>query len=57
VYSILVEEDNIPSEIMDLDDYLWHMHFDGSHSNEGNWVGIILVSPAGKNHNLSYRQG
>jgi ribonuclease HI len=31
------------------------MHFDGSCSNEGNRAGIILVSPAGKIHNLSYR--
>jgi hypothetical protein len=31
------------------------MHFDGSRSNEDNGAGIILVSPAGKIHNLSYR--
>ena len=36
VYSIFVEEDNIPSERVDLDYYLWHIHFDGSCSNEGN---------------------
>ena len=42
-------------ERIDLDDDMLHMHFDGSHSNEGNGVGIILVSPIGKNHNLSYR--
>jgi hypothetical protein len=42
-------------ERINLDDDMWHMHFDGSHSNEGNGVGIILVSLAGKNHNLSYR--
>jgi ribonuclease HI len=55
VYSIFAEEDNIPLERIDLDDDMWHMHFDGSHSNEGNGAGIILVSPAGKIHNLSYR--
>jgi ribonuclease HI len=55
VYSIFVEEDNIPLERIDLDDYLWHIHFDGSQSKEGNEVGIILVSPAGKIHNMSYR--
>ena len=55
VYSIFVEEDNIPLEQIDLDDGMWHMHFDGSCSNEGNGVGIILVSPVGKIHNLSYR--
>jgi ribonuclease HI len=55
VYSIFVEEDNIPLERIDLDDELWHMHFDGSHSNEGNGTSITLVSPAGKIHNLSYR--
>jgi ribonuclease HI len=55
VYSIFVEEDNIPLERIDSDDELWRMHFDGSRSNEGNGAGIILVSPAGKIHNLSYR--
>jgi ribonuclease HI len=39
----------------DLDNDIWHMHFDGSHSNEGNGAGIILVSPTGRTHNLSYR--
>jgi hypothetical protein len=55
VYSIFVKEDNIPLEQIDLDDDIWHMHFDGSCSNEGNGVGIILVSLEGKIHNLSYR--
>jgi ribonuclease HI len=55
VYSIFVKDDNIALERTDLDDYLCHIHFDGSHSNEGNEAGIILVSPAGKIHNLSYR--
>jgi ribonuclease HI len=55
VYSIFAEEDNIPLERIDLDDDMWHMHFDGSHSNEGNGAVIILVSPAGIIHNLSYR--
>jgi ribonuclease HI len=31
------------------------MHFNCSHSNEVNGVGIVLVTPAGKIHNLSYR--
>jgi ribonuclease HI len=55
VYSIFVEEDNIPLERIDLEEELWRMHFDGSHSNKGNRAGIILVSPTGKIHNLSYR--
>jgi ribonuclease HI len=55
VYSIFAEEDNIPLERIDLEDEFWCMHFDGSHSNEGNGDGIILVSLAGKIHNLSYR--
>jgi ribonuclease HI len=55
VYSIFSEEDNIPLEKIDLDDGMWHMHFDGSCSNEGNIVGIILISPVGKIHNFSYR--
>jgi ribonuclease HI len=54
VYSIFAEEDDIPLGRIDLEDELWHMHFDGSHSDEGNGAGIILVSPAGKIHNLSY---
>jgi hypothetical protein len=55
VYSIFVEEDNVPLEKNYLDNDIWHMHFDGSCSSEGNWVGIVLVSPARKIHNLSYR--
>jgi ribonuclease HI len=55
VYSIFAEEDNIPLERIDLDNDLWHMHFDGSCSSEGNGAGITLVSPIGKIHNLSYR--
>jgi hypothetical protein len=55
VYSIFAEEDNIPLEQIDLDDGMWHMHFDGSCSNEGNKAGIILISPVGKIHNFSYR--
>jgi ribonuclease HI len=55
VYSIFAKEDNIPLEEIDSNDESWRMHFDGSHSNEGNGAGIILVSPAGKIHNLSYR--
>jgi hypothetical protein len=55
VYSIFSEEDNIPLEQIDLDDGMWHMHFDGSFSSEGNRDGIILYSPLGKIHNFSYR--
>jgi hypothetical protein len=55
VYPIFSEEDNIPLEQIDLDDDMWHMHFDGSLSNEGNGASIILVSPIRKIHNLSYR--
>jgi len=55
VYSSFAEEDNIHLENIDLDDDIWHMHFDGSCSSEGNGVGIILVSPTGKIHNMSYR--
>jgi hypothetical protein len=40
VYSIFTEEDNIPLERIDLEDELWHMHFNGSHSNEGK--GLVL---------------
>jgi ribonuclease HI len=55
VYSIFVEEDNIPLEQINLDDDIWHMNFDGSCSNEGNGAVIILVSPTRKIRNLSYR--
>jgi hypothetical protein len=55
VYSIFVEEENIPLEQIDLDDGMWHMHFDGSCSNERNIAGIIFISPIGKIHNFSYR--
>jgi ribonuclease HI len=41
-------------EQIDLDNGMWHMHFDGSCSNEGNKVGIILISPVGKIHKFSY---
>jgi ribonuclease HI len=34
---------------------MWYMHFDGSFSNEGNRAGIILVSPAGRIHDLYCR--
>jgi ribonuclease HI len=55
VYSIFVEEEKTTLEQIDLDDGMWHMHFDGSCSNEGNRDGIILYSPVGKIHNFSYR--
>jgi ribonuclease HI len=55
VYSIFTEEDNTLLEQINLDDDMWHMHFDGACSSEGNEVGIILVSPAEKIHNPSYR--
>jgi ribonuclease HI len=55
VYSIFVEEDNIPLEQIDLDDGMWHIHFDDSCSSEGNRASIILYSPVGKIHNFSYR--
>jgi ribonuclease HI len=54
VYSIFAEDDNIPLEQINLDDGMWHIHFDGSCSNEGNRVGIILYSPIGKIHNFYY---
>jgi hypothetical protein len=55
VYSIFAEEDNIPLEQIDLYDGMWHMHFDGSCSNEGNIAGIVFISHVGKIHNFSYR--
>jgi ribonuclease HI len=55
VYSIFVEEDNVPLEHIDLDYAMWHMHFDGSCSSEGNGDGIILYSRVEKIHNFSYK--
>jgi ribonuclease HI len=55
VYSIFVDEDNTTLEQIDLKDGMWHIHFDGSCSNEGNGAGIILYSLVGKIHNFSYR--
>jgi ribonuclease HI len=55
VYSIFSEEDNTTLEQIDLDDGMWHMHFDGSCSNEGNEASIILYSPVDKIRNFSYR--
>jgi hypothetical protein len=55
VYSIFFDEDNTTLEQIDLEDGMWHMHFDGSCSNEGNGAGIILYSPVGKIHKFSYR--
>jgi ribonuclease HI len=55
VYSIFADENHTTLEQIDLDDGMWHMRFDGSCSNEGNKVGIILYSHVGKIHNFSYR--
>lgn len=55
MYSIFANEDNTTLEQNDLEDGMWHMHFDGSCSNEGNGAGIILYSCVGKIHNFSYR--
>jgi ribonuclease HI len=55
MYSIFAEEDNIPLEQINLDDDMWHMHFDGSCSNEGNGASIVLIYPIGKIHKFSYR--
>jgi ribonuclease HI len=56
VYSIFNDEDDTSLEQpYDYEDSMWHMHFDGACSNEGNGVGIVLYSPVGKIHNFSYR--
>jgi hypothetical protein len=54
VYSIFTNEDNTPLEEIDIEDEMWHMHFDGSCSNEGNRAVIILYSHVGKIHKFSY---
>jgi ribonuclease HI len=56
VYSIFVDEDDTLFEQPEYyDDGMWHMHFDGACSSEGNKAGIILYSLVGKIHNFSYR--
>jgi hypothetical protein len=42
VYSIFFDEGETNLEQIDLEDSMWHMHFDGSCSNEGSGAGIIL---------------
>jgi ribonuclease HI len=42
-------------EQIDIEDGMWHIHFDDSCSNEGNGAGIILYSPVGKIQKFSYR--
>jgi ribonuclease HI len=42
-------------ETIYFDNGMWHMHFYGSCSNEGNGPDIILYSPIRKIHNFSYR--
>jgi ribonuclease HI len=55
LHSIFVDEGNTTLEKIDLEEGMWHMHFDGSCSNEGNGDVIILYSPIGKIHNFYYR--
>jgi hypothetical protein len=55
VYSIFLEDGSLVMKSLDPEDGIWHMHFDGACSNEGNRVGIVLYSPLGKIHNFSYR--
>jgi ribonuclease HI len=56
VYSIFNDEDdNSLEQLYDYEDSMWHMHFDGAFSNEGNGAGIVLYSHVDKIHNFSYR--
>jgi ribonuclease HI len=55
VYSIFSNEGDTTLDQIDLEDGMWHMHFDVSFSNEGNGVEIILYSHIGKINNFSYR--
>jgi ribonuclease HI len=55
VYSIFADEDNTPLEQINIEDGMWHMHFDVSCSIKGNEAGIILYSHVSKIHNFSYR--
>jgi ribonuclease HI len=55
VYSIFFDEDNTTLEQINVEDGMWHIHFDGSCSNEGNITGIILYSLVGKIHKFYYR--
>jgi ribonuclease HI len=56
VYSIFLKEYNdYIVQLPDPKDGMWHMHFNGACSSEGNRVGIILYSLVGNIHNFSYR--
>jgi ribonuclease HI len=55
VYSIFHDEGDTTLEQINFEDDMWHMHFNGSCSNEGSGDGIILYPPIGKIHNFSYR--
>jgi hypothetical protein len=56
VYSIFLEEDDNPvTQSINPEDGIWNMHFDGTCSNEGNGVGIVLHSPLGEFQKFSYR--
>jgi hypothetical protein len=58
MYSFFVDEYDAPLEQPDdYTDGMWHMHFDGAFSSEGNRAGIILYSLVGKIHNFPYRLG
>jgi ribonuclease HI len=52
---MFVDEGDTILVLIDFDDGMWHMHFKGSCSNEGNGANIILYSPIEKIHNFSYR--
>jgi ribonuclease HI len=54
VYSIFADEGDTTLEQIDLEDGMWHIHFDDSYSREGNGASIILYSPVGKIHKFSY---
>jgi ribonuclease HI len=55
VFSIFAEEDDIHLEHIDLYDGMWHMHFDGSCSSEGNRAGIILLEFACTNNVTEFK--
>jgi hypothetical protein len=44
VYSIFVDEDDMHLQPTDYDDGMWHMHFDGACSNEGNMKQVLYYT-------------
>ena len=50
-----VEKEDSVKNIIEIQDNLWHMYFDGSSCKEGEEVGIVLISLGGEIISLMYK--